>query len=69
MGTPDYLAPTPQQCTDRWHTLMSQPKFLGWIVYQIVLAMRPHSHEVHARSSTMIKESTPIVDHLDDGFW
>ena len=32
------LPPPPKECTG-WRTLTSQPKFRGWMVYQIFLAM------------------------------
>ena len=39
--TPDSLPspPPPKECTDGRRTLTSQPKFLGWVVNQIFLAM------------------------------
>ena len=33
------LPPSPKECTDGRRTLTSQPKFLGWVVNQIFLAM------------------------------
>ena len=67
--TPDSLPSLhpPKECTDGRRTLTSQPKFLGWIVNQIFLAMGLHVRARTRGALLLIKyrENYTVIIILD----